>query len=79
MLDICKRIKYICQKYDRKVHFYINMNGTIPFEDLYKEINNLHVSVSLTNELDHNYNRPGSYQHVLRTRSTLAKCTVTEL
>lgn len=57
VLDICKRIKYICQKYDRKVHFYINIDGTIPFKDLYKEIDNLQVSVSLTNKLDHN--RPG--------------------
>lgn len=58
VLNICARMNDICGKYNKKVNYIIDTNGTIDFSDLYKKINNLKIAISLSCEEDHNENRP---------------------
>lgn len=57
--SICQKVIELGVKYDRLISFHIDTNGTIPFADLYSDLDNLHVSVSLTPRHDHNQNRCG--------------------
>lgn len=56
---IVEKITDLGKQYGRGVSFHIDTNGTIPFDDIYRSINNLHISVSLTPRDDHNKNRCG--------------------
>jgi len=57
--SICNEVVDIGRKHGRHIGFHIDTNGTVPFDDLYSSLDNLHVSVSLTPHADHNKNRSG--------------------
>ena len=59
VLFMCKEIQLLCNEENREVHFHIDTNGSIPFHEIYEDIDHLHISITLTNRADHNKNRPG--------------------
>ena len=58
VISFAEQVKELCKKYSKTFNYHIDTNGTIPFADLYQQLENLHVSISLTPKEDHNVNRP---------------------
>lgn len=56
-----KQLKYV------KKFVHIDTNGTIPLQDMYEEISNLHMSITLSSERDHNKKRGSNRFNSFRT------------
>lgn len=57
IVSICGKLTALGIRYNREISYHIDTNGTIPFDDLFQSLENLHISVSLTPRYDHNKNR----------------------
>lgn len=57
---IYQKVCNLAKQYNRHARYHIDTNGTIPFDDLYQNMDNLHVAISLSMKDDHNLNRPGN-------------------
>ncbi|WIV13366.1 radical SAM protein [Proteiniborus sp. MB09-C3] len=62
---IYDRFKYLAEDKGIVLSVHIDTNGTIPFSDIFTTMDNLNVSISLTNKEDHNLNR-GEFDTIVR-------------
>lgn len=63
IIDFSNRVNSLCERYNREVHYHIDTNGTIDFQDIYEILEFSNFSITLSLPEDHNKNRPSKYKN----------------
>jgi sulfatase maturation enzyme AslB (radical SAM superfamily) len=75
LIKIIEKINDMVKKLKKKVYYHIDTNGTIDFSDIFNNFKHIELSITLSNKIDHNKNRPSSnfdsYESIF---SNLRKC-----